>query len=111
MKKLFYITILTSCSNKRIDNCKGHILDLEIKSFGNSENKIINYYKTENFLEIIDTNHLLRFEIPRRIAYFFQPSILDSTKRKYTYKVKESIIKTDEYQWDLYQFNYNMSLI
>ena len=50
---------------------------------------------------ITDTNQLLRYEAPNRIAHFFQPSAIDSTKRKYAYKAKEAIIKTVNYQWDL----------
>ena len=104
MKRLFYIStviILTGCSTPKTDNCKGQILDLEMSSFNDSSNKLLDYYKANSFVEIIDTNQLLRFEEPRRIAHFFQLSTIDSTKRKYTYKVKEAIIKTDNYQWDL----------
>ena len=104
MKRLFYIStiiILTSCSTQKTENCKGQILDLEMTSFNDPDNKLLNYYKTNSFVEIVDTNQLLRYEEPRRIAHFFQRSTNDSTKRKYTYKVKEAIIKTANYQWDL----------
>ncbi len=70
-------------------------------SFNDPNNKLLNYYKTNSFVEIIDTNQLLRFEKPERIAHFFQPSTTDPTQRKYTYKVKEAVIKTANYQWDL----------
>jgi hypothetical protein len=104
MKKLFYLSavlILASCSISRTHNCEGRILDLEMNSYNDPENKLMNYYKMNSFVEIRDTNQLLRFEEPRRVAYFFQPSSVDSTKRRFTYKVKEAIIRTDNYQWDL----------
>jgi hypothetical protein len=104
MKELIYLStvlILTGCSTPNTDNCKGEILDLEMTSFYDTNNKLLSYYKANSFIEIKDTNQLLRYEEPSRIAYFFQPSIIDSTKRKYTYKVKEAIIKTANYQWDL----------
>ena len=104
MKRLFYLSsiiVITSCSTPVTDNCKGQILDLEMTSFNDPNNKLLNFYKTNSFIDITDTNQLLRYEEPGRIAHFFQPSTLDSTKRKYTYKVKEAIIKTDKYQWDL----------
>lgn len=104
MKRLFYIStfiVFTSCSTQKTDNCKGQIIDLEMTSFNDQNNKILNYYKTNSFVEILDTNQLLRYYEPRRMTHFFQRSTTDSTKRKYTYKVKEAIIKTANYQWDL----------
>ncbi len=64
-------------------------------------NKLFKYYETNTFIEIIDTNQLLRYEEPERIAHFFQTSKDDPTRRKYIYKVKEAIIKMPKYQWDL----------
>jgi hypothetical protein len=104
MKKLLYISIfivLKSCSIQKADDCKVPILNLEMTSFNDSNNRLLNYYKTNSFIEILDTSQLLRYEEPGRIAYFFQRSKNDSTKRRYTYKVKEAIIKTANYQWDL----------
>jgi hypothetical protein len=104
MKRQLYIStliILIGCSSPKIDNCEGQILDLEMGSFNNANNKLLNYYKTNTFVEIFDTTQLLRYEEPGRISHFFQPSSIDKTKRKYTYKVKEAIIKTTNYQWDL----------
>ena len=72
-----------------------------MNSFDEPNNKLIEYYKSNSFVEIKDTLQLLRFEEPDRISFYFEKSIIDSTKRKYTYKVKEAIIKTDKYQWDL----------
>ena len=92
---------MTGCSSPKTDNCKGQILDLEMSSFDDTNNKLLDYYKANTFVEITDTSQLLKFEEPSRISYFFQPSTIDSTKRKFTYKVKESIIKTENYQWDL----------
>src|SRR5688572_29045347 len=99
---LLSIIALASCTyNKKIDDCKGKILDLELTSFGDTNNKLFHYHRTNSFTEIKDTSELLRFEDSTQIAHFFQPSSLDSTKRKITYKVKEGIIKMGEYTWDL----------
>jgi hypothetical protein len=103
-KRLLFIPvilILTSCSSPKTDNCKGQILNLEMSSVDDPNNKLLDYYRTNSFVTITDTNQLLRFEKPGRIAHLFQPSAIDSTRRKYTYKVKEGVIKTANYQWDL----------
>lgn len=92
---------MTSCFSKNEDICKGQILDFEMNSFDEPNNKLINYYNTNSFVEIKDTFQLLRFEEPDRIPFYFEKSSIDTTKRKYTYKVKEAIIKMDKYQWDL----------
>jgi hypothetical protein len=105
MKKNFYLltfVILTSCTAPKTDSCKGQILDLEMNSFDDTNNKILEYYRSKPFIEITDTNQLLKFYEPRRIAQFIQPSAIDSTKRKYTFKVKEAIFKTKNYQCDLH---------
>tara|TARA_R110000744_G_C19149149_1_gene539219 strand:+ start:61 stop:624 length:564 start_codon:yes stop_codon:yes gene_type:complete len=104
MKEIFYILlflIFAACTSHEGENCEGKILDLELNSDNDLNNKLFNYYRDNSFIEIKDTIQLLRFEKPRRIAHFFQPSSIDSTKRKYKYKAKEAIIKTKEYQWDL----------
>lgn len=105
MKRLLYIIFLTlfsSClTNDRPDNCEGKILDLVVDSHRVSNNKIVNYAKTNDFITITDTNQLLRFAKPNEISYYFQPSKLDSTKRMFTLKAKEGIIKTANYQWDI----------
>lgn len=103
MKYLYFalIAILASCSSPKTEITNCYILDLEIKSHDDPDNKIMSYYKTNLFVEIANINQLLRFEDSSRVAFFFQPSANDSTKRKFTYKVKEGIIKTNNYQWDL----------
>ncbi len=110
MKRAFYISLaiifLANCTQGNKDDCRGQILDLDNSSSTDTVNKLFNYYKTHasEFIEVKDTAGLLRYEQPNRISYFFQHSNLDSTKRKFTYKVKEGIIKTQNYQWDLILF-------
>ncbi len=95
------IIISASCSTPNSDICTGQILNLEMTSFNDPNKRLLEYYKTNTIVEIADTNRLLRYEEPRYIPLFFQRSKIDSTKKKYTYKVKEAIIKTVNYQWDL----------
>jgi hypothetical protein len=92
---------MAGCANNSNEDCEGEILDLEISSFDDSSNRIIDFLSENKFRSITDSIELIRFEEPNRVSYFFQKSAVDSTKLKFQYLVKEAIIQTEKFQWDL----------
>jgi len=105
MKTLLQITFLlflTNCSPKKQDTaCSGKILDLTISGYNEQPNKIIEYLSSKDFVTITDSADFLRYVNPKRAEYFLKSLQADSSKREFTYHVKEGIIKTKNYQLDL----------
>lgn len=95
------VVLVYSCSEPARSDCAGSILDLEMRSRDELASKILNYRKTNAFVVIDDTAGMLRYESRSRAGYLMQPSKLDPTRRRFEYSVKEAIIRTDRYQWDL----------
>jgi hypothetical protein len=95
------VLLLGSCGKPAPSDCSGSILDLEMRSRDEPGNKILNYQKTNAFVLVDDTASLLRYESVGRAGYLMQPSKTDSTKLRFEYSVKEAIIRTDKYQWDV----------
>ena len=94
--------LLISCSSKKENpHCTSGILDLTMSHYDEQPNKILNYVDSTSFTSITDSAALLRFEGTGRIGYFLKPSATDSSKREFTYNVKEGIVKTSAYQLDL----------
>ena len=104
MKPILFATsilLFCSCTNESHKDCNGKLLDLTIASFDDPSNKIISNAKSSAFTNIEDSLTLIKYEPVNRVQYFFQPSKLDSTKRKFVFKVKPGIIRTPVYDVDL----------
>jgi hypothetical protein len=95
------VLLVSSCSEPARSDCAGAILDLEMRSRDEPGSKILNYHKTNAFVLVDDTAGMLRYEGRSRAGYLMQPSNADPTKLRFEYSVKEAIIRTDRYQWDL----------
>jgi len=95
------VMLVSSCSEQPPPDCAGAILDLEMRSQDEPGGKILNYKKTNAFVLVDDTASMLRYEGDGRAGYLMQPSKTDSTRLRFEYSVKEAVIKTNKYQWDL----------
>lgn len=100
--QITFILFLSSCSPKKQETaCSREILDLTIRSYDEQPNKIIEYFSTKDFITITDSVDFLRYVDSESAETYLKALQTDSSKKEFTYHVKEGIIKTKNYQLDL----------